>query len=260
MLSVIRSGLAAATQEISVVSNNIANAGTNGFKRSTALFEDIYADAMPDAAMGGLGLGAQPIEPRRSHAQGSVATSGQVLDMAVLGAGMFVLEPRPGDAAPSYTRNGAARIDSAGRIVTAGGQAFLTPAGTPITVPAALAFEDGRRSLLTSLTIEKNGEVRAIYGDSGQRLLGQLALARFPNEAGLRATGDALFVDDAAAGEARIAPAGTPGFGVIQAGALERSNTDLTAELVNLIRAQQTFGSNAKAMQTSMDMDRRLIG
>lgn len=259
MLSVIRSGLAAATQEISVVSNNIANAGTNGFKRSTALFEDVYSDALPDAALGGLGLGAQPLAPRRSHAQGSVATSDQVLDMAVLGAGMLVLEPREGESAPAYTRNGAARIDSAGRIVNGDGRAFLDAGGAPITVPASITFEDGRRSLLTSLTIETDGQVRAIYGDSGEKLLGQFGLARFPNEAGLRAVGDALFADDAAAGTARIAVAGTPGFGTIKSGALERSNTDLTAELVSLIRAQQTFGSNAKAMQTSVDMDRRMI-
>ena len=260
MLNVIRSGLSAANQEIAVVSNNIANAATKGFKRSQALFEDVYAANMPDAAGGAAGLGSQPLMARRSHAQGSIETSGQVLDMAVLGAGMLVLEPREGETNPAYTRNGAARIDAAGRIVNASGRAFLDPAGRPVAVPPALDLGEGRRSLLTSLTIGTDGTVRAIYGNSGERMLGTLALARFGNTPGLQAQGDAIFVETDRSGPARLARPGTPGFGTIRSGALETSNTDLTGELVALIRAQQTFSSNAKALQTSVDMDKRLIG
>lgn len=260
MLNVIRSGISAANQEIAVISNNIANVGTDGYKRSHALFEDVYAANMPDATGDAAGLGAQPLMARRSHAQGSIETSVQVLDMAVLGPGMLVLEPREGETNPAYTRNGAGRIDATGRIVNAEGRAFLDPAGRPVTVPSALDLGEGRRSLLTSLAIGTDGAVRAIYGDSGEQMLGTLALARFTNEPGLQAQGNAIFVETGLSGPARVARPGTPGFGTLRSGALEMSNTDLTAELVALIRAQQTFASNAKALQTSVDMDKRMIG
>jgi flagellar basal-body rod protein FlgG len=259
VLSVIRSGLAAATQEIAVVSNNMANAGTTGFKRSTAMFQDVYSHGLSDASISGLGSGAQPLAARRSHAPGSIEISGMTLDMAVLGPGMFVLEPRAGDGETGYTRSGAGSLDAAGRIVNSEGRAFLDPSGNPITVPAAMSFEDGRRSLLTALNISGDGAVRATYGDSGEMLLGRLALARFRNETALRSRGEAIFAATDAAGAAQLAPAGTPGFGTIQSGALETSNTDLTSELVSLIRAQQTFSSNAKALQTAVDMDKRMV-
>jgi flagellar hook protein FlgE len=257
--SIIRSGLAASEQQISVVSNNIANVGTNGFKRSTSLFEDIYMTGMQDSTSNGMGIGAKAVAPRRVHATGSIETSTQTLDMAVLGNGMFVLEPREGEATPCYTRNGAAQLDSEGRITNSNGQAFLDVDGQPITVPAAFEFDDGRRSLLTALSIEPSGAVRAVYGNSGEQLLGVIGLARFRNEAGLRAIGDAMFADDQKAGAATIAAGSTPGYGTIQSGALEKSNTDLTSELIRLMSAQQSYSGVAKALQASVDMDKRLI-
>ena len=256
MFSIVRSGVAGALHEIGVVSDNIANAATKGFKRRLSMFEDVYGENRFDSAKG---MGTMNLPARRSHAQGAIVTSQQVLDLAVAGQGMFVLEPRAGEGRPHYTRNGSFQLDASSRIVDPAGRALLSVAGDPITVPATVAVGDGAAAGLSALEIGPDGVVRASYGDSGTVTLGTIALARFPNEQGLRNLGNSLYAETDASGGAIIGSGVMPGWGEVRSGALEASNSDITLELTALIRAQQTFASNAKMMQTSIDMDRKLI-
>jgi flagellar hook protein FlgE len=256
MLSVVRSGVAGALHEIGVVSDNIANAATKGFKRRLSMFEDVYAENRFAAAKG---MGTMNQTARRSHAQGAIVTSQQVLDLAVLGQGMFVLEPRAGEATPHFTRNGSFQLDAAGRIVDIEGRALLGINGGPITIAPNLAVGNGAFAGLSAVSIGPEGTVRASYGDAGTVALGTIALARFPNEQGLRNLGNSLYAATEASGGAIIGSGVTPGWGEVKSGALEASNSDITLELTALIRAQQTFASNAKMMQTSIDLDRKLI-
>ncbi len=256
MIPIIRTGMASASKDMAVISHNIANGATNGFKRSSAQFEDAYPTGLPGNVVPG--MGSRDVAPRRSHAPGAIRTTGQVLDMAVLGQGMFVLGPAADGGRPSFTRNGTFQLDRQGFITTPLGQPVLSTEGLPIRVPAEITTEGGTTAALSALSIDARGVVSGSYGLLGDQPLGRVALARFVNEPGLTALGDTVYGESEASGAARVGAAGEPGFGTLQSGAVETSNADMTSDLTSLIRAQQAFAANSRMLQTAVDIERKL--
>ena len=162
MIPIIRTGMASASKDMAVISHNIANGATNGFKRSNAQFEDAYPTGLPGNVVPG--MGSRDVAPRRSHAPGAIRTTGQVLDMAVLGQGMFVLGPASGEGRESFTRNGSFQIDQQGFITTPIGQPVLSTEGLPIRVPTAVTSEGGTTAELSALSIDASG-LRGVAGE-----------------------------------------------------------------------------------------------
>jgi flagellar hook protein FlgE len=259
MLSVVRSGLSAASQEISVISNNIANASSLGFKRSSASFSDIYTE-MSDVRNGNrVGNGVSQNAPRRNHSQGSLILTGNALDLGMNGQGMFILDTREKLGELSYTRNGAITIRQDGKLVNSDGLSYLDLGGQEITLPFQILGKKGTRENLSEVKVTAEGYLRATYGIDNYRTIAQIGLARFADENQLRALGDNIFTSTPESGEAVIGAGKDFGFGKIKAGSLEASNTDITAELTLLIRAQQAFNGSAKMMQADADVTRRLM-
>ncbi|MEZ7812719.1 MAG: flagellar hook-basal body complex protein [Paracoccaceae bacterium] len=261
MLSVSRNGIAAANQELDVISHNIANAGTTGFKRSTAQFEDMYTGVQKETSAPNLGLGATALAPRRSHAQGSIKETDQTLDLAIAGPGMFVVQSPTAGMPPQFTRNGTFELDKNNYLVTQSGERVLMSNGTDLQIHPQIKLPNDQTSRLTGLEVNNKGNIIATYGIDGKStfMLGTLGLASFKNESGLRNEGDNLYSETNISGDAIVSQAGAAGMGLMQSGALERSNTDVTTEMVNLIRAQQAYSSNSRIMQTMLEMDRKLL-
>jgi flagellar basal-body rod protein FlgG len=259
MLPIVRSGLAAASQEISVISNNIANASSLGFKRSNASFSDLYTE-MADSRNGSrIGSGVSQNAPRRSHAQGSLIVTGNALDLGMNGQGMFMLDTRNKLGEVSYTRNGAINIQEDGKLVNSDGLSYLDVNSAPITLPFQAIGKDNLPQTLSEVKVTAEGFLRVTYGIDNYKTVAQLGLARFADENQLKAQGDNIFMATPESGNAVVGAGKDFGFGKIKSGALENSNTDITAELTLLIRAQQAFNGSAKMMQADADVTRRLM-
>jgi flagellar basal-body rod protein FlgG len=249
-----KSGLEAQQLNVDVISNNLANVSTNGFKRARPIFEDLLYQTLrqPGAQSSQLtqlptglqvGLGVAPVATVRLFTNGSLQQTGNSLDLAVNGRGFFqILLP---DGTIGYTRDGAFQLDSQGQMVTALGYQ-LQPG---ITIPADAI----------TITIGGDGTVSVTQpGSSSPTQVGTLQLADFINPAGLQSRGDNLFLETAASGPPNVNQPGTNGLGVINQGFVETSNVSVTEELVNLITAQRAFEINSRAVQTSDEMLQRL--
>ena len=401
-------GLNAASKELSVTANNIANSSTTGFKKSTVSFGDIFASSPLQQSSTAVGQGVAIKDVNQQFTQGFIEFSSNVLDLAITGDGFFPL--RTSDGADVYTRSGIFMLDQQNRVVndagqllqavpvdSAGradfsrdtgsltippmtsGQAAITsnvelainlpstasvPAafdinnantfnestsmrvfddagnertlslyyrldqvsngidggiwevyayvdgevlagtaagGGAVANPATLTFDnagavtsgtfdfgdalggalnvdltasselnapfdlvsqsiDGQgEGELLGLDINDQGLVSASYSNGTQVALGKIVLANFDVPTNLRQLGDSTFVATAGSGDARIAEAGSSGFGTIRAGALERSNVDLTEELVSMINSQRKFQANAKAIETNSTLAQTII-
>ncbi len=260
MIHTIRNGLAMASQDISVISNNLANANSNGFKKSYSHFLDSYLVSPtnnPNLALGG---GAQTFGPRRSHQQGELRPTASELDLAVSGTGMFVTRHRGTDGEVAFTRDGAMRLESDGYIATVDGRVLIGAEGQPLRVPLAVLDEVEARQPLTKMRIDEGGRIEAIYGDGTINYIGTIALAGFANVEGLRSIGSGNFVASDNSGAPRFGTAVTGAFGRILAGNLETSNTDVTKELVKLMRAQQAYSGSSRMLQAEADTVKRLLG
>ncbi len=244
------SGMQAQTTHIDVISNNLANVGTAGFKRSRADFQDLLYETMqpPGVTAGGdsqvptgiqIGHGTRTVATQKVFIQGNFEHTENDLDMAIEGQGFFQIVQSNGELA--YTRAGNFKIDSEGRIVSPDGF-LLEP---EITIPTdALA-----------VSIGTDGTVSVLQpGQSEPAEVGQLQLARFVNPAGLKSIGRNLFTRTAASGEASTGTPGEDGFGTIAQGFLEMSNVSVVDEMVNMITAQRAYEINSKAIQASDDM------
>ena len=141
MFSIIRTGLDAANRDLAVISNNIANAGTNGFKKSEAQFEDLYHSQHNNSTEIARGMGVKNIKPRQSFAQGSLQATNGSLDLAIMGEGFFVLGQPLGrgivgvNEKPVYTRDGSVQLDREGNLVNTDGLPLLGSGQTPINIP-----------------------------------------------------------------------------------------------------------------------------
>lgn len=257
------SGLKAAQTELSVTSNNIANVGSTGFKKSRAEFGDIVAASAFQAA-GSPGLGTRLRSMDQQFTQGSFQTSDRALDLAVSGQGFFVTRADENGGGTALTRAGAFRTDTNNNVVTPEG-AFLqvlpvddagNTTGNDLASTINLKVPpvnttSGQGAKLNNLTIDEKGLVVASYDDDTTLNLGRVAIANVANPDGLRQIGNASWTATGRSGPVSVGGAGSEGLGAIQSGALEEANVDLTEELVTLIQAQRNFQANAKAIDTA---------
>ena len=265
MYGIIRSGMSTAMHEIAVVSNNIANSGSTGFKKSDVSFNDIYGSATPDTvARTQAGFGSAIAGTRRNDGQGAIVDRAGALNLAIIGPGMLTVSPPGADGASSgnlfYTRSGELTIDKVGFLKTSDG-AYVhgTAAGTETTGTLSalqIPFSEGEEAL-TGLEITRSGLISATYGSSIIDR-GTLALATFANQSALKNVGSARFAETTYSGQPTFGVAGQSGFGTLQAGALEGSNVDITQEMTVMIRAQQQFSGSARVLQANSDMVEKL--
>ena len=253
-LYIAKTGLDAQQTQLDVISHNLANVSTSGFKRSRAVFEDmLYQTVREPGAQSTqqttlpsglqIGTGARAVATTRIHTQGNLSQTGNALDMAIQGDGFFQIQQPDGTTA--YTRDGSFHRDAQGQIVTSNGMP-LQPA---LTVPAnALAVTIGQDGTVTYTS----------QGSAAVTTLGTVQLATFINPAGLSAQGDNLYIETAASGTASTGTAGTNGLGLLNQGYVETSNVNVAEELVNMIQAQRAYELNSKAITTSDQMLQRL--
>ncbi|PWB83118.1 MAG: flagellar basal-body rod protein FlgG [Methylocystaceae bacterium] len=250
-LAIAATGMSAQQQNIEVISNNIANINTTAFKRARAEFTDLLyqtdrlqgvsnrgRDAtIPEGSQTGLGVRTAAI--RSLQTQGSLANTGNSLDLALSGRGWYqIVGP---DSETLYTRAGSFSTNANGQLVTGDGY-LVTPT---IVVP----------NNAVSIAVSQSGVVTAVIGgQTAPQQLGQLTIANFANESGLEALGGNLFRQTLASGAPVVGVPGDPGFGVINQGYLESSNVDPVKELVNLISAQRAFELNSKVIQAVDEM------
>ena len=249
-----KTGMEAQQFQLDVVSHNLANVSTNGFKRSHAVFEDLMYQTLRQPGANSteqtqlptglqVGLGVRPVATSRMYGQGSLQQTTNSLDMAVQGNGFFqVAMP---DGGTGYTRDGAFQVDAQGQLVTSEGY-LVQP---QITIPAA--------ALKTS--IGSDGTVTVMLpGQAAPQTVGQIQLANFINPPGLDARGKNLFAETAASGQPNTGAPGLNGLGSIQQGFLETSNVNVVEELVQMIQTQRAYEMNSKAIQTSDQMLQKL--
>ena len=253
-LWISKTGMQAQQTQLDVISNNMANVSTNGFKRASAVFEDLMyqnlrqvgaADTEQSNLPTGLqvGLGVRTVATARSFTQGSLQQSGNQLDLAVNGSG-FLQVSMP-DGTTGYTRDGSLQVDSQGRLVTSSGLAI---AGD-ITVPAEAQ----------SVTVGKDGVVTVkLPGNAQPQQVGNIELASFVNPAGLEPLGGNLYAESQASGNPINGAPGSGGLGQLMQGYVETSNVNVVQELVTMIQTQRAYEMNSKAIQTSDQMLQRL--
>ena len=250
-LSIAATGMLAQQMNVEVISNNIANVNTTGFKRQRAEFQDLlYQDLLRAGTNSSdtgtvvpsgiqIGLGVKPAAVYRITEQGNIAITNNDLDMAINGRGYFAVELPSGDT--GYTRSGAFGRSADGDLVTANG--YIVQPG--ITIPTNAV----------GITVNAQGEVSAtIQGQTAPQVVGQLQLATFANEAGLQAIGDSLFLETTASGLGTLGNPGAVGFGTIQQGALETSNVNVVSEITNLITAQRAYEMNSRVIKAADEM------
>lgn len=250
-LWISKTGLDAQQTNISVTSNNLANASTVGFKKGRAIFEDLLyqnihqpggratADTdLPSGLM--LGAGSKVVATQKTFTQGSVQTTDNALDIMIDGRGFFeVLLP---DGNVGYTRNGQFALNDEGVIVTPGNGYPLQP---EMQIP-----ENAQ-----SISVATNGEVSVqIAGQAEAQVIGQLIVTDFANPAGLQPKGENLYLETQSSGAPLQGIAGADGFGALKQGMLESSNVNVTEELVNLIQAQRVYEMNSKVISAVDDM------
>jgi flagellar basal-body rod protein FlgG len=250
-LSIAATGMQAQQLNVEVISNNIANMNTTGFKRQRAEFQDLLYQNLerPGASTSSsgtiapmgiqIGVGVKAGSIGRVTEQGSIARTDNPTDLAISGRGYFQVSMPDGTTA--YTRDGNLAIDAEGRIVTSDG----FPLEPAITVPQEAL----------SVSISRDGVVEAqIQGQSTPQQLGQIELAAFVNPAGLEAQGDNLFLETAASGSPNVSTPSSPGFGTLMQGFVETSNVNAVEEISALIIAQRAYEMNAKVITASDEM------
>ncbi|QEP43877.1 flagellar basal-body rod protein FlgG [Ectothiorhodospiraceae bacterium BW-2] len=248
-LWIAKTGVSAQSTKLGVVSNNLANVSTTGFKRDRANFEDLlYQNIRQPGAQSsatttfpsGLmrGTGVQVVSTTKEHMQGNINPTDNALDMAINGRGFFqILQP---DGTIGYTRNGSFSLNQEGQIVTANGYP-LEPA---INIPQTAQ----------KISVSADGAVQYTLRDGTQETAGNIQLADFINPVGLQPVGENLFNETIASGAPVVAAGGQNGVGTIQGGALEASNVNVVTELVDMIETQRAYEMNSKSISTADQM------
>ena len=249
-LWVAKTGLEAQQTRMSVVSQNLANVNTTGYKKSRAIFEDLLYQNVVQA--GGLtseqsqsptglnlGTGVRVVATDREFSQGNIVNTNKPLDIAIQGRGFFeILLP---DGTLAYTRDGTFQLDLNGQIVTSSGYA-LQPA---ITVPPAAQ----------SVTIGVDGTISVVLAGSPDPLqIGTLQITDFLNPAGLQARGQNMYLETVSSGPPQASTPGLNGLGTLSQGAIETSNVNVVEELVNMIETQRAYEMNSKAIERTDEM------
>lgn len=250
-LDIGATGMLAQQLNVDTISNNIANMTTTGYKRQRAEFQDLLyqtrlragasssdqGTTIPAGIQQGLGVKAGSVY--RINEQGALQTTGNQLDIANKGEGYFMVTLPTGETA--YTRDGSFQLDGNGQVVTSEG--YLLQPG--ITIP----------SDAVDITINESGQVIVkIQGQTALQNVGQIQLSMFPNDAGLDAIGDNMFLETDASGAPVTGNPGGEGFGGLLQGALESSNVNIVQEMTSLIQAQRAYEMNSKVIQTGDEM------
>jgi flagellar hook protein FlgE len=259
MISTIRNAIKMATTDISIISNNIANSGSTGFKRSEGNFLHSYAEDIPIPRLN-IGFGVVHEEPRRQdHKQGSLRVTNNSLDLAVNGSGMF-MALKPDDGEVTFSRDGSYLIDSAGNLITTDNRRIISAGGKPIVIPPSKLDASGNETLLDTITISKAGVIRVAYGDGEIVDAGTVALANFANSGGLKPIGGSYFKATEKSGPPIIGTPTEQNFGEIVQGHLEMSNTNVANELTKLMVSQQAFGASSRLLQSAVEAEKKLMG
>ncbi len=250
-LKIAATGMDAQQMRVEVISNNIANMSTTGYKSRRADFADLHYQqtASPGALSSRtgttlatgvqLGLGVRAASVSMLLEQGSIERTSQDFDFALEGNGFFQIELPSGET--GYTRDGSFKLNGEGLLVTSEGFAIADQ----ITVP-----EDARR-----ISANADGEVYAYFdGEPGGRLIGSLTIAGFTNEKGLEAMGDNLFRETGASGPPLIGEPGRDGLARVRQGYLEQSTVDVVTEIADLIEAQRGYEMNSKVISAADQM------
>ena len=244
-------GMIAQELNVQVISNNIANMRTTGYKRQRAEFQDLLYEHVSrigtqTSTQGNilpvgidLGGGVKTVGTPRVMTQGTISPTGKDLDVAIRGDGFFkILTP---DGTFAYTRDGSFEMDAQGRIVTPKGN-VVQPG---LTIP----------NNATSVTINAQGQVSVtVPGSTTPNVLGQLTMTRFVNKAGLQPIGDNLFTETPASGTPQDGTPNTDGYGDLQQGNLEQANVEAVTEISDLIAAQRAYEMNAKVITATDQM------
>jgi flagellar basal-body rod protein FlgG len=265
MFGTIFSGMSTSMFEISVVSNNVANAGTTAFRKSSASFSDLYRGASSETvSRASTGVGSLVEQTRQNTEQGALMERDGVLNMALAGNGMFVTTTPNTDGTPSdalnFTRDGEFALDESGVLRSSTNDivyGFNGVGGTTLQ-KIVVPFANETDTKLTSIEVGSDGLIQATYGAEGAKVVGQLAVATFANASSLKQLGLGSFQASQASGAPILGIAGSEGFGSVQVGKLEASNVDLTTELTSLIRAQQQFSGSSRILQAYSDMIAKL--
>jgi flagellar basal-body rod protein FlgG len=249
-LFIAKTGREAQQTNLDVITNNLANVSTNGFKKSRAVFEDLlYQNVRQPGAQSSqqtqlpsglqIGTGVRAVATERLHTQGNPQQTGNSKDVMVNGSGFFqVLMP---DGTTAYTRDGSFQTDNNGQLVTSSGY-VLQP---PITVP----------SNALTMTVGRDGTVSVTTpGTVAPTQIGSIQLSNFVNPAGLESLGENLYAETGSSGTAQTSTPGTNGVGVLMQGYVETSNVNVVEEMVNMIQTQRAYEINSKAITTSDQM------
>ncbi len=259
------SGMRNAETDLRVISQNIANAESIGFKKSNATFFDLVASGTGTDPRLTPGIGSALAGITQDFALGTFEQTGRGLDVAINGDG-FLATSNPVSGDISFTRNGNLRVVANGQLQDARGdivQGFAVDAtGTPTsTTPSniVVATTNAGGATLTNLSIDRRGVVSASYADGSVEPVSQLSLATFAANDGLRSIGQTKWVATGDSGAPRYGNPGVGAFGSIFSGALERSNVDLAEEMVSLLTAQRNFQANARAIDTATQISQTVI-
>jgi flagellar basal-body rod protein FlgG len=250
-LSIASTGMLAQQTNVDVISNNIANMNTTGFKRQRAEFQDLLYQQVerPGAATSPdgtkvpsgiqIGAGVKTGGVYRITEQGALTSTGNAYDMAIDGPGYFQVALPSGEI--GYTRAGSFQLSDQGELVTTDGYRVQPD----ITIPQGAL----------SVTVSKTGEVQVkLAGQAEMQTVGQLELATFINEAGLEAIGSSLFIETGASGQPSVSTPGQPAFGTLSQGFIEASNVNPVSEITSLITAQRAYEMNSRVLKTADEM------
>jgi len=243
-------GMQAQALNLDVISNNLANVNTSGFKKSRAEFQDLLYETLLPAGTSSsqdtqipagiqLGHGTRPSTVLKIFSQGNMENTQNELDLAIEGDGFFQITLPNGETA--YTRNGAFKLDSDGRIVNSDGFTLEPEIAIPSDAMSISVGMDGTVSVLQA-------------GESTPSEIGTIELTRFINPAGLISMGKNLFIPSESSGNEIIGTAGEDGMGTLAQGFLEMANVSVVDEMVSMITAQRAYESNSKAIQAADDM------
>ena len=249
-LWISKTGMEAQQTQLDTISHNLANASTNGYKKSHAVFEDLMYQNLRQAGANSsdqttlptglqLGLGTRAVATSRSFAQGNLQQSSNPLDVAISGHGFFQLQMP--DGTTGFTRDGSFQVSATGQLVTNNG--YTVQPG--ITIPANAS----------SVTIGNDGTVSVMLPtQTTPQPVGRLQTANFINQAGLDPLGQNIYAETAASGTPNAGTPGQNGLGIVQQGFVETSNVNVVEELVGMIQTQRAYELNSKAISTSDQM------
>jgi flagellar basal-body rod protein FlgG len=246
------SGMYAQQINIEVISNNIANMNTTGFKKNKAEFQDLMyqevsVNPLATSTSGirdsgsnliQVGNGVQPGSTQKIFKQGDITATNNQFDIAIQGDGFFQVKKTDGTFA--YTRDGSFKVNSDGKLITSGG--YLLDPELTLTENTL------------GISVARDGSVVALEVGGNSAAIGDIQLARFLNSGGLVALGDNLYAESEASGQAFIGTPGAEGFGEVHQGFLESSNVDVVEEMIAMISAQRAYEINSKTVKTVEEM------